>query len=165
MAGTPPQASSTSSRRSQGPEFGADLSVNLGNYDLRRVQGAVNVPLKDNLAIRAAFNVVRRDGYLEDGFDDDKQESGRIRVGWEPTDDLKLGFKLDYAHIHGQGQSSVVYPTPPGVDPWMSASGPITRLFQIAANALPVPADGFVENKMRALRRSSMRISGSLSSP
>jgi iron complex outermembrane receptor protein len=130
-----------------GPELGGDLSVNLGNYDLRRVQGAVNVPLKDNLAMRAAFNVVRRDGYLEDGFDDDNQESGRIRVGWEPTDDLKVGFKVDYARIHGKGQSSVVFPTPPGVDPWMSASGPVTRSFQIAANAPPVPADGFVENK------------------
>jgi iron complex outermembrane receptor protein len=130
-----------------GPELGGDLTVNFGNYNLRRVQGAVNVPLKDNLAVRAAFNVVDRDGYLQDGYDDDKQQSGRIRVGWDPTDDLKIGFKLDYTHIGGMGQSSVVYPTPPGEDPWMSASGPVTRSYQIAANAPPVPADGFVDNK------------------
>jgi iron complex outermembrane recepter protein len=130
-----------------GPEFGGELTVNTGNYDLRQVQGAVNVPLQDNLAVRAAFNVVHRDGYLEDGFDDDKQQSGRIRVGWQPTDNLNIGVKLDYTHIGGMGQSSVVYPTPPGSDPWMAASGPVTRSYQVAANSPPVPADGFVDNK------------------
>jgi iron complex outermembrane receptor protein len=129
-----------------GPELGGQLSVNVGNYDLRRVQGAVNIPLKQNLAVRAAFNVVDRDGYLQDGYDDDKQQSGRIRVGWDPTDDLQIGVKLDYTHVEGMGQSSVVYPTPPGEDPWMAASGATTRSFQIAANAPPVPADGFVDN-------------------
>ncbi len=130
-----------------GPELGGELTVTAGNYDLRSVQGAVNVPLRQNLAVRAAFNVVDRDGYLQDGFDDDKQRSGRIRVGWQPTDDLDVGFKLDYSHISGKGQSSVVYPTPPGEDPWMAASGAVTRSYQIAANAPPVPADGFVDNK------------------
>jgi iron complex outermembrane recepter protein len=130
-----------------GPELGGELAVNVGNYDLRRVQGALNVPLKQNLAVRAAFNVVRRDGYLQDGYDDDKQQSGRIRLGWDPTDDLKIGFKVDYTHVEGMGQSSVVYPTPPGEDPWMAASGAVVRSFQIAANAPPVPADGFVDNK------------------
>ncbi|MEP7246953.1 MAG: TonB-dependent receptor, partial [Gammaproteobacteria bacterium] len=130
-----------------GPDLGGQLAVNFGNYDLRRVQGALNIPLKENLAVRTAFNVVRRDGYLRDGYDDDRQESGRIRLGWEPADDLNLGFKLDYTHIGGMGQSSVVYPTPPGEDAWMAASGATVRSFQIAANAPPVPADGFVDNK------------------
>jgi len=129
------------------PEWGGGLTVVAGNYDLKRVQGVVNAPLKQNLAVRAAFNVVDRDGYLQDGFDDDKQRSGRIRLGWQPTEDLNLDFKVDYTRIDGMGQSSVVYPTPPGEDPWMAASGPTVRSYQIAANAPPVPADGFVDNE------------------
>ena len=130
-----------------GPELGGMLAVDVGNYDLRHVQGALNIPLKHNLAVRAAFNVVDRDGYLPDGYDDDKQQSGRIRLGWEPTDALSVGFKVDYTHIEGMGQSSVVYPTPPGENPWMAASGATVRSYQKAANAPPVPADGFVDNK------------------
>ena len=130
-----------------GPEVGGNVLVNVGNYDLRRVQGALNIPLQQNLAVRAAFDVVHRDGYLQDGYDDDKHQSGRIRLGWEPTDDLKIGFKVDYTRIGGMGQSSVVYPTPPGEDPWMAASGATVRSFQIAANAPPVPVDGFVDNR------------------
>ncbi len=130
-----------------GPELGGELTVTAGNYDLQRIQGAVNVPLKENLAVRAAFNVVDRDGYLQDGFDDDKQQSGRVRLGWQATDDLNIGFKLDYTHIGGMGQSSVVLSNAAGEDPWMAASGATTRSYQIAANAPPVPADGFVDNK------------------
>jgi iron complex outermembrane receptor protein len=133
--------------KAPGPDLEGELGATVGNYDLRRVQGALNVPLKDNLAVRAAFNVVDRDGYLADGYDDDEQQSGRIRLAWEPTDDLKIGFKMDYTHVGGMGQSSVVYPTPPGQDPWMAASGPVVRSYQIAANAPPVPADGFVDNE------------------
>ncbi len=129
------------------PELGGELTVAAGNYDLKRVQGAVNIPLQPNLAVRAAFNIVDRDGYLQDGFDDDEQQSARVRLGWQPTEDLNVGFKLDYTHIGGMGQSSVVFPTPPGVDPWMAASGPTVRSYQVAANAPPVPADGFVDNE------------------
>ena len=85
-----------------GPELGGQLTVNVGNYDLRRVQGAVNIPLKQNLAVRAAFNVVDRDGYLQDGYDDDQQESGRIRVsGTPPMPEDRLEAGLHTRRRHG----------------------------------------------------------------
>ena len=129
-----------------GREFGGSLLVNVGNYDLFQVQGALNLPISDTLAVRGAFNLVRRDGYLEDGYNDDRQQSGRIRLLWRPNADISLGLRADYTHTGGQGQASVVFPTPNGVDPWMAASGDLVRSYQIATGAPRVPADGFVDN-------------------
>lgn len=129
-----------------GREFGGNVLVNVGDYDLFQVQGALNVPVSDTLAVRGAFNLVRRDGYLEDGYNDDRQQSGRVRLLWRPNADISLGIRADYTHIGGQGQASVVFPTPPGADPWMAASGDLVRSYQIATGAPRVPADGFVDN-------------------
>jgi iron complex outermembrane recepter protein len=41
------------------------VSVDLGNLGQKRVEGAVNLPVNDNLALRAAFSTNRRDGYSE----------------------------------------------------------------------------------------------------
>lgn len=126
--------------------FGGNLLVNVGNYDLFQVQGALNVPVTDTLAVRGAFNLVRRDGYLEDGYNDDRQQSGRLRIMWRPNADISLGIRADYTHVGGMGQASVVFPTPDGADPWMAASGPLVRSYQIATGAPPVPPDGYVDN-------------------
>jgi iron complex outermembrane recepter protein len=127
-------------------DFGGNVLVNVGNYDLFQVQGALNVPLSDTLAVRGAFNLVRRDGYLEDGYNDDRQQSGRVRLLWRPSADFSLGVRADYTHTGGMGQASVVFPTPAGADPWMAASGDLVRSYQIATGAPRVPDDGFVDN-------------------
>src|SRR5688572_17337178 len=43
-----------------------NVSVDVGNFNLAQVQGALNVPLGDTVAIRGAVNVVDRSGYLSD---------------------------------------------------------------------------------------------------
>src|SRR5687767_5424739 len=42
------------------------VGLGAGNYSLFEAQGAINVPLGETVAIRAAGNVVERDGYLSD---------------------------------------------------------------------------------------------------
>jgi iron complex outermembrane receptor protein len=127
-------------------KFEGYLSANVGNYNFYQLQGALNVPITDTLDGRVAFNVVERDGYLQDGYDDESQRSGRLRLLWEPSSAVSLGLKADVTHTGGKGQSGVVFPTPAGADPWMAASGDLVRQYQIATGSPRVPTDGFVDN-------------------
>lgn len=47
------------------PEFGGYANLQLGNYENRRVGGAVNLPVSDALAVRVAGYWLNRDGYTE----------------------------------------------------------------------------------------------------
>src|SRR5215217_4002284 len=87
-----------------------------GNYDHVRLQGAVNVPLSDTLAMRLAFNTDNRDSFYnviegaptegDPGAVDN--ESYRASLLWQPTDALRVLFRTDYSHIDLGG-----YPTTP----------------------------------------------------
>lgn len=85
-----------------GSRFGS-LHVELGDYSAVNVDGMYNVPLGDDLAMRAAFQIVRRDGYASMGFDDDKKESGRLSVLWKPADHISLKVIGAYTHVGGLG--------------------------------------------------------------
>jgi iron complex outermembrane receptor protein len=85
-------------------------SVTAGNYDLWRGEGAVNAPLGRDVALRVAGQVTRRDGYLSDGYDDDKSESVRAQLRIKPADRLSILISGDYSHIGGQGPGSVIAP-------------------------------------------------------
>ena len=45
-------------------EFGGYAEVSYGNYDMRRFEGALNLPLSDTIRFRLAVDDQRRDGYL-----------------------------------------------------------------------------------------------------
>lgn len=96
-----------------------------GNYGLKHVTGAINVPLSDTVAVRGAFDVVDRGGYLTDGTDDDKQEAGRIHVLWQPNDRVSLLTTIDYAHRHGKGPGYVATPAPAGSSPYLGSTDPV----------------------------------------
>jgi iron complex outermembrane receptor protein len=53
--------------RRPGSELGGDATVELGNYSLKRFQGALDMPLSAEFALRAAGQITRRDGYQSDG--------------------------------------------------------------------------------------------------
>ena len=49
--------------RKPSDEFEAYLTSTFGNYDLREVEGALNIPIiQDRVAFRGAFKVQQRDG-------------------------------------------------------------------------------------------------------
>lgn len=48
-----------------GEELAGYVEIKMGDYDLRSLEGAVDVPLTDELAIRVAGRKVERDGYQE----------------------------------------------------------------------------------------------------
>jgi iron complex outermembrane recepter protein len=75
--------------------FGA-LDLTLGNYDLRRIKGHLNVPLSDTFALRAAGFAEQRDGYIEflpgsnatggtARYDDSDKQAFRLSGLWEPS--------------------------------------------------------------------------------
>ena len=107
---------------------GGFLEAEAGNYDLYRASGALNAPLSSTVAVRGAFQVVRRDGYLSDGSNDDKHESGRLRVLWQPNDDISLLLGTDYTHLGGHGNSLAVM-TLPGQSPWTGEADPASAAF------------------------------------
>jgi iron complex outermembrane recepter protein len=112
--------------RRPGQEFGGDFSVDLGDFSYRRFQGAVNVPLSDTFAMRAAGQITRRDGYLSDGYNDDDSAAGRLSALWTASEDLSLLLVGEYSHIGGQGAGVVkrsdLRPVPS--DPWHGAAEP-----------------------------------------
>lgn len=92
------------------------LTGQYGSYDHLRLQGAINLPLADTLAVRLAFNTDQRDGFYDviEGaptFGDPgavDSQSFRASVLWQPTDALRVLFKTDYNSIDLGG-----YPTTP----------------------------------------------------
>jgi iron complex outermembrane receptor protein len=68
--------------------FEGYMSAGFQNYNGFSAEGALNIPLGDKVAIRAAFQGVSRNGYISDGTDDDKHHSFRLQLKAEPTEDL-----------------------------------------------------------------------------
>lgn len=85
-----------------GERFGA-LNVEIGNYSKISVDGMFNMPISDTMAVRGAFQAVNRKGYSSAGFDDDKKESGRLSLLWEPSSDVSLRVTGTYTHVGGTG--------------------------------------------------------------
>ncbi len=85
-------------------KFEADLKLETGNYEARRVRGMVNIPLGDTFAIRAAGALTKRKGYgINEAADDPAVDrdirrdvdgrnlwSGRVTLGWEPTPAIRI---------------------------------------------------------------------------
>ena len=70
------------------------VQAELGNYGKREVEAVVNLPLADNLAVRAAARYTKRDGYTRDivnnrDYDDREYFTGRVSLLWNPTDRIE----------------------------------------------------------------------------
>ena len=79
-----------------------------GNYDSKKVNAAVNLPLGDKAALRVAGQYVDRDGNYSDGTGDDKRKAIRATFAAQPTDAIKLTVGADYEHQGGKGPGSTV---------------------------------------------------------
>lgn len=84
-------------------ELEGRLRVRVGNYDLREVEGMINVPLiDDTLLLRAAFNTIERDGYIDNLMTGRKhgevgRDSGRVSLTFRPNDRLENTTVLAYS--------------------------------------------------------------------
>lgn len=101
-----------------------DLSVDIGNYDLRRVSAAVGGGLTETFAVRGAVQFTERDGYLTDGYNDQDSLAARVSALWTPSDAISLLITGEYADIDSQGEATVKRSTltPRPADPWAGPS-------------------------------------------
>jgi len=84
------------------------LEGELGNYDQKRLTGAINWSPNDKMAFRLSGQWVDRDGYLTDGYNDDKNHALRFQARFEPTDSDSLLFTAAYSHRGGKGQAATI---------------------------------------------------------
>ncbi len=95
------------SARPQFGTFGGALTAGAGSYGERSLDGAVNVPVSETLALRASGHGVWSDGgYTYNaltGREHGAQERWALRLSarWEPTDALSV-----YANVHGGADRS-----------------------------------------------------------
>jgi iron complex outermembrane recepter protein len=113
------------------------VTVEYGDYNLRRVVAALNAPITDTLAVRLSGQVVDRDGYLTDQTDDDRQQDGRVQFLWKPTDGFSALLRADVEHVGDRGPGAVLLPQQPGTSKWTGLINPITDAAVQAASELP----------------------------
>src|SRR5690606_8035381 len=79
-------------------ELGGYLDLQLGNYEYRELQGALNVPVVEGkIAIRFAFDIARRDGFTisqstGQKLDQKHRETFRLGINLTPTSWLQSYF-------------------------------------------------------------------------
>lgn len=96
------------------------VSTTLGNYDLRKFEGAVNLPvIEDKLAVRLVGTKTKRDGYTDDirtgdTQDNDNTEAFRLSVLFTPTEHISNTFIIDQMKRDTNGDSIVAIDYVPG---------------------------------------------------
>lgn len=95
-------------------ERSAEAYLEYGNYDYLQAFAAVNLPASDTLGIRVAGFTTRRDGFFNDGGDDQKQSALRLTGRWEPGSRTRITLAGTYAHTDGVGPQAQNNPPPNG---------------------------------------------------
>jgi iron complex outermembrane receptor protein len=83
--------------------YGGDVNFQIGNYRLRHLDAAVNIPLGSTFAVRVAGMRETRDGYFSNGGSASDMTGGRIKLLWKPTDKLSIEGSWDYVKLGSLG--------------------------------------------------------------
>ncbi len=88
-------------------QFAAYTSIQYGNYSDLESQGMINVPLNDQVQVRAAFLSASHDGYRNNSpqtpGDSQDDKSARIELAFEPLTHLKGLLTAQYTTQSGTG--------------------------------------------------------------
>lgn len=127
-------------------ELSGDIMLEYGNYDAKKGAGAINIPLGSTVALRLATQIVDRNGYLSDGYDDERGEAARASLLIQPSSDWSMLLVGDYFKQHGKGSGEVLIPTAtfaaPALDQRVGGSDP-RSVAAIGAYAATVTAPPF----------------------
>lgn len=97
-------------RKPQLNEFGGSFMGEVSNYNGRNFNAALNVPLGSVTALRVAGQVIKHDGYLSDGYDDEDGKALRASLLFKPSSDFSVLLVGDYFDQGGKGAGSVLLP-------------------------------------------------------
>lgn len=97
-------------------EFSGEVRGQYGNYDLRDVQGAVNIPVGDKIAFRIAGKTRERDGWSHDigsglRLDNQNYDSFRISALIAPVEGLESLTVYDWFRSRENGTASFLTST------------------------------------------------------
>jgi iron complex outermembrane receptor protein len=96
-----------------GRQYAGSAALELGNYNTRIVDGMLNVPVNETLALRAAVSSSKHDGYLRStqglahDYDDQDTLSGRVHALFSFSPELSLLLSADSSRIKGTGPGMV----------------------------------------------------------
>ena len=124
-------------------ESDAEVRAMYGSFDTYQLQGALNLPLGESFAVRAALSYVQSDGYYKNGATygptfgfvpevtglqgqgngrdagGDDVTNGRLKALWQPSDELSL--LLQYEMVRDRSDAVPSFndtPREPGCDPF-----------------------------------------------
>jgi len=90
-------------------DFGGYLSAGLGNFAMKEVQGAVNIPIvKNKLTARASGIYSYQDGYVKnlsggDNLNGKNTFGGRLALAYQPVEKLRFDLMLSYQKDNNPG--------------------------------------------------------------
>jgi iron complex outermembrane receptor protein len=92
--------------------LGGKLSFAFGNYDLRRVDGMVNLPVNDMLALRVAVMGEHHENYVRTASPNNNQNTtgARVHALFKYSKDGSVLVTVDQARINGPDNAGVVLP-------------------------------------------------------
>ena len=118
-------------------------TASYGNYNAVTAEGAINLPLGPDGAVRISGNIVDHDGYLSDGASDERSRALRFQMQGQLTPDLTVRVSADYEHLGGRGTgayyvnsyrynvaSGQYVVTPSGIDPSIGTFDPRSQAFR-----------------------------------
>jgi len=116
-------------------EFGASLKVGAGNYQSREVEGMLNTPLADNLALRVAMkSAEQREGYWYNRVTNDDVGSrdeftGRAQLLWLPGEDTEVLVKIEGQRSRNELGSAEFWGVVPNTDTSACPGSPLCSDF------------------------------------
>lgn len=80
-------------------------TLELGNFDQLTMTGVMNAPINDKVAMRVAFNSNSHEGYASNGTSDNDTKEARVKILYEPNEDLSMVLTYEFVKMHGQGKT------------------------------------------------------------
>ncbi|MDE2404424.1 MAG: TonB-dependent receptor [Sphingomonadales bacterium] len=121
---------------------GGFFEASFGDHGQLGGEGAVNLALGTDAALRASFQVQHRDGYLSDGTADDIHEGARLQFAGRIGSGLALRLAGGFSHLGGKGIGFAVVPTQPGIAPWTGVTSSAAGAAYMARAAAIFAASG-----------------------
>ena len=99
-----------------GHNFAARAAVEAGSYGAKKIEGMVNLPVSERLALRLAAQANETDGYAKNLLDGRTYGAGdtvatRASAKFDVTNDISWVGRLDYARSNGDGYALNVVDT------------------------------------------------------
>ena len=118
--------------RKPADELQFDVKTTIGEDSRFDLRAGLNFPITDNLAARLSAATFNRDGYVDapntpsgDELGDIDQDVARLALGWDPSEEFRLDFNLDWSRQRESGVPNV-----------------LVGVFDGATFAIPVPPIG-----------------------